>query len=56
MIKISISIIVKILSSTWNDQLIASWVFPNKLKLADKTPIHKKNRKVLQDNYPNVSV
>jgi len=39
-----------------NDALITDDIFPNKLKLADITPVHKKDETTNKENYRPVSV
>ena len=45
-----------ILCKIWNDEIIENKNFPENLKLADVTPVHKKNDSNLVKNYRPVSV
>ena len=49
-------IVDKPLQAIWNDQILKELKFPDKLKLADITPLHKKLETVLKENYRPVSV
>ena len=49
-------IVDKYLLIIWNDQILKKLKFPDKLKLADITPLHKKLETVLKENYRPVSV
>ena len=40
----------------WNNEIVENGIFPNKLKVADITPVHKKLSKTLKANYRNVSI
>ena len=40
----------------WNEEIIAHRKFPNKLKLADVSPIYKKMEAIFTKNYRPVSV
>ena len=51
-----VDIIVEPLKSIWNDQILVKRKFPNKLKLADITPIHKKLETISKTNYRPASV
>ena len=56
LLKESIGIIDKHIQGMWNNEILRNKNFPNKLKLADITPIHKKLSTVLKKNYRPVSV
>ena len=44
------------MQAIWNDQILKKLKFPDNLKLADITPLHKKLETVLKENYRPVSV
>ena len=44
------------LAIIWNNEIVSNGIFPNKLKLADITPVHKKLEKTFKANYRNVSI
>jgi len=44
------------LTNIWNDEVVVNSTFPNELKLADVSPIFKKNDSTLSKNYRPVSV
>ena len=46
----------KVFLDVWNSEIIDKHAFPTKLKLADITPIHKKNDTLSVGNYRPVSV
>ena len=45
-----------VLQNIWNSEILGKLYFPNKLKLEDITPIHKKKDPTLVENYRSVSV
>ena len=47
---------VPYLTSIWNEELVNKCNFPNNLKLADVTPVFKKNSATTASNYRPVSV
>ena len=46
----------KFIQGIWNNEILVHRKFPDKLKLADITPVHKKLSTVLKTNYRPVSV
>ena len=44
------------LQNIWNSEILRKLCFPNKLKLADITPVYKKKDPTLVENYRPVSV
>ena len=55
-IKEVMDIVDKPLQGIWNNEILKKLKFPDKLKLADITPLHKKLETVLKENYRPVSV
>ena len=55
-LKKSVHVIASDLTIIWNNEIVDNGIFPNKLKLADITPVHKKLEKTLKANYRNVSI
>ena len=55
-LKMSIHVVASDLAIIWNNEIVSNGIFPNKLKLADITPVHKKLEKTLKANYRNVSI
>ena len=55
-LKEMISVCDKTLTDIWNNEIIAEKIFPDKLKLADVTPVHKKDDATNVRNYRPVSV
>ena len=51
-----VDIIIEPLKSIWNDQILVQRKFPNKLKLADINPIHKKLETISKKNYRPASI
>ena len=45
-----------VLQNIWNSEILGKLYFPNKLKLADITPVYKKKDPTLVENYRPVSV
>ena len=45
-----------VLQNIWNSEILGKLYFPNKLNLADITPIYKKKDPTLVENYRPVSV
>ena len=54
--KNSSDVCTKALSNVWNSEILENHNFSCKLKLADITPVHKKNDTTLVENYRPVSV
>ena len=46
----------EILKTIWNSEILENKQFPENLKLADITPVYKKNDPTLVENYRPVSV
>ena len=55
-LKMSIHVVASDLVIIWNNEIVENGIFPNKLKLADITPVHKKLEKTQKANYRNVSI
>ena len=55
-LKMSIQVVASDLAIIWNNEIVENGIFPNKLKLADITPVHKKLEKTQKANYRNVSI
>ena len=49
-------ICAQVLNGIWNNEIITQKCFPNNLKLADKTPVFKKENASLLKNYRPISV
>ena len=56
MLKSSSEICSVALQNIWNSETLGKFYFPNKLKLADITPVYKKKHPTLVENYRPVSV
>ena len=56
MLKSSSEICNVALQNIWNSEILGKLYFPNKLKLADITPVYKKKDPTLVENYRPVSV
>ena len=56
MLKSSSEICSVALQNIWNSEILGKLYFPNKLKLADITPVYKKKDSTLVENYRPVSV
>ena len=56
MLKSSSEICNVALQNIWNSEILGNLYFPNKLKLADITPVYKKKDPTLVENYRSVSV
>ena len=56
MLKSSSEICSVALQNIWNSEILGKLYFPNKLKLADITPVYKKKDPTLVENYRPVSV
>ena len=56
MLKSSSEIYNVALQNIWNSKILGKLYFPNRLKLADITPVHKKKDPTLVENYRPVSV
>ena len=56
MLKSSSDICNFALQNVWNSEILGKLYFPNKLKLADITPVYKKKDPTLVENYRPVSV
>ena len=56
MLKSSSDICNVALQNIWNSEILGKLYFPNKLKLADITPVYKKKDPTLVENYRPVSV
>ena len=55
-LKDAIGVIDKFIQGIWNNEILVHRKFPDKLKLADITPVHKKLSTVTKTNYRPVSV
>ena len=55
-LKDAICVIDKFIQGIWNQEILVKRKFPDKLKVADVTPVHKKLSTVLKTNYRPVSV
>ena len=55
-LKDAIGVIDKFIQGIWNNEILVKRKFPNKLKVADVTPVHKKLSTVSKTNYRPVSV
>ena len=56
MLKSSSEICSVALQNIWNSEILGKLYFPNKLKLADITPVYKKKDPTLVENYRPISV
>ena len=56
MLRSSSEICNVVLQNIWNSEILGKFYFPNKLKLADITPVYKKKDPTLVENYRPVSV
>ena len=56
MLKSSSEICSVALQNIWNSEILGKLYFPNKLKLADITPVYKKKDPILVENYRPASV
>ena len=56
MLKSSSEICNKVLTNIWNFEILENHNFPSKLKLADITPVYKKNDRTSVENFRPVSV
>ena len=55
-LKDAIGVIDKFIQGIWNNEILVNRKFPDKLKVADITPVHKKLSTVSKTNYRPVSV
>ena len=56
MLKSSSEICNVVLQNIWNSEILGKLCFPDKLKLAEVTPVYKKKDPTLVENYTLVSV
>ena len=55
-LKDAIGVIDRFIQGIWNNEILVNRKFPDKLKVADITPVHKKLSTVSKTNYRPVSV
>ena len=56
MLKSSSEICNVVVQNIWNSEILGKLCFPDKLKLAEVTPVYKKKDPTLVENYTLVSV
>ena len=49
-LKKSIHVVASDLAIIWNNEIVENGIFPNKLKVADITPVHKKTGENVESN------